>query len=89
MHTILQLEVVKLIFVDRNTTTYMRDILFSCDIVAYMFKGNHRKSLLGNGCVTRKNAVTVVSNVSCAVHAETIYRGPAVITEVLKRRLKE
>jgi hypothetical protein len=38
LYTILQLETVKLIFIDRNTMTYMRDILFSCDTVVYLLK---------------------------------------------------
>jgi hypothetical protein len=45
-------------------------------IVAYMRKSRtvepEKRPLLGNGCVTRNNGVTVVVDVFCAVHAEAV-----------------
>jgi hypothetical protein len=38
-----------------------------------------KQPLLGNGCVTRNNGVTVGSGVLCAVHAGAIQRGPSAI----------
>jgi hypothetical protein len=52
--------------------------------VAYLLKARpvepEKQSLLGNGCLTLKNRVTVGCDVLCAVRAEAVYRGSAAIT---------
>jgi hypothetical protein len=55
---------------------FSQDSQFSCkrNIMAYMFKARtvepEKRPLLSNGCVTRNNAVTVGSGVSCAICAD-------------------
>jgi hypothetical protein len=52
--------------------------------MAYFLQANsvepEKKPYLGNGCVTRKNGVTLGGGVFCAARAEAIWRGPAAIT---------
>jgi hypothetical protein len=58
--------------------------LTSENTVAYLLKARtvepEKQQLLGNGRVTRNNGVTVGSGVLCAVCADAIRGGPAVIT---------
>jgi hypothetical protein len=53
-------------------------------IAAYLLKARtveqQKQPLLGNGCVTRNNGITVGSGVYCAVRAEAMQRGTATIT---------
>jgi hypothetical protein len=49
--------------------------------VTYLLKPrtveSDKQPLLGNGCVTRNNRITVGSSIFCAVRAEDIQKGPA------------
>jgi hypothetical protein len=59
-------------------------ILVCIYIVEYLLKVRtvelDKQPLLGNGCVTRNNGVTVGSSFFCTLSADGIQRGPAAIT---------